>query len=72
MHAVTLHCFDLHFQTHIAELGPISDGGDLTILQMWEQAGLLPPNKVNKLSYWKSVVIHTGMCSVMLKEKLTS
>ena len=64
---MTSHCFDLHFQTHIAELGPISDGGDLTILQMWEQAGLLPPNKVNKLSYWKlsywkSVVIHTGIC----------
>ena len=53
------YCFDLHLQTHIAELGPIPDGGNLTILKMWEQAGLLPPNKVNELSYWESVVTHT-------------
>ena len=33
-------------QTHIAESDPIPDGGNLTILQDWEQAGLLPPNKV--------------------------
>ena len=35
-------------QAHVAERNPISDGGNLTILQMWEQAGLLPPNKVQQ------------------------
>ena len=42
-----LYCFVLHLQTHAAEGLPISDGGNLTILQDWEQAGLLPSNRVN-------------------------
>ena len=41
-------CFVLHLQTHIAESNPIPDGGNLTILEMWEQAGLLPPSKVHQ------------------------
>ena len=41
------HCFVLHLQSHVAEQTPIPDGGNLTILQDWEQAGLLPPNMVH-------------------------
>ena len=40
-------CFVLHLQTHAAEGQPLSDGGNLTILQNWELAGLLPSNRVN-------------------------
>ena len=53
-----LHFFVLHLQSHIAEQEPIPDGGNLTILQMWEQAGLLPPNMVNKTI--GNQMLHTG------------
>ena len=53
-----LHSFVLHLQSHIAEQEPIPDGGNLTILQMWEQAGLLPPNMVNKTI--GNQMLHTG------------
>ena len=39
--------FVLHLQTHAAEMNPLSDGGSMTILHDWEQAGLLPPNRVH-------------------------
>ena len=39
--------FVLYLQTHAAEMNPLSDGGNLTILRDWEQAGLLPPNRVH-------------------------
>ena len=50
----SLFCF--HMQSHAAESAPLPDGGNLTILQEWERAGLLPPNMVcqtvgNKLPY---------------------
>ena len=48
-------------QAHVAERNPISDGGNLTILQMWEQAGLLPPNKVQQAVGNK--LPHPGACS---------
>ena len=61
--------FVLHLQTHAAEMNPLSDGGSMTILHDWEQAGLLPPNRVHIRSYWQQVVkLHTGaLFPVLLK-----
>ena len=52
MHVVLV----FYLQTHVGEVGVIQDGGILTILQIWKEAGLLPPNKVNEviaISYYK-------------------
>lgn len=53
------HCFVFHLQSNIAEQSPLPDG--LTILQMWEQAGLLPPNKVQQAV--GNELPHPGACS---------
>ena len=58
--------FVLHLQTHAAEMNPLSDGGNMTILRDWEKAGLLPPNRVHIAISDK--LLHTGaLFPVLLK-----
>lgn len=69
--------FVFYLQTHVGEAGILQDGGTLTILQIWKEAGLLPPNKVNEVIENQLLQTDTVLTVVwqdvlILMEELTS